>query len=185
MNWRRAVAGTSGNDIRYARECCAKTPAFTLMRCSPLRSALARIRRSSRSSNAVLLRPLPFGSRGFGVASQKTPQRPQVGFSIPDLFDFKEQSRSFITMSGFTPNSSIRHRAGDAAVAGQLCQRRLLRRSGRAGPTSVAASPRATMTPEQGRSRSSRQVWRERFGGDPEVIGRKVTLDGGRSEILA
>ena len=79
-----------------------KSPGFTLAAILALALGIGANTAIFSVVNGVLLRPLPFKEpERLVLLSQKTQQRPQVGFSIPDLFDFKEQNKSFAECAGF------------------------------------------------------------------------------------
>jgi putative ABC transport system permease protein len=179
------MIGTLLQDLRYGFRMLVKTPGFTAVAILALSLGIGANTAIFSVVNGVLLRQLPFQEpERLVLLAQKTPQRPQAGFSIPDLFDFKEQNQSFAQCAGFyselvnfgstqgtelLPVSYVN--ADFFAVLGTqpVKGRAFLAQDDYAGASQVVVI--------------SHKVWQKQFNGDPNVIGQKVTLDGRPFEV--
>lgn len=131
--------------------------------------------------HAVLLRPLPYAEPDRLVAVA-----PTSFFSGADAQFLRERSRSFVDVASSSPgwrmslvgvgepvqivaarpSPNLLEMLGVQPVAGRL----FVAEDGQAGRPRVALLSYA--------------LWQSRFGGDPHVIGRSVTLDGVAREIV-
>lgn len=137
---------------------------------------------------AVLFRPLPYVAPDRLVLGRVTYDgEPGNTVSAPDYFDVREQARSFVSLSAFTPF------AIEATVTG-------------AGDPEVVRAPYASpdlfrtlgVDPVVGRHFLSGEgepggemvamlsygYWQRRFAGDPAVVGTLLTVDGAPMTIV-
>lgn len=130
--------------------------------------------------NAVLLRPLPFKDPERLVwLWARAWDREKGFFSAPDFLDYQAQTRSLQGITVFTSWS--------ANLTGQAEPERLqgLRMLGNAFELlGVKASVGRTLLPSDEDPNSGRVVvlsdglWRRRFGGDTQLVGRTLSLNG-------
>jgi len=128
----------------------------------------------------VLLRPLPYRdpSRLVRVWSANPRGIPRNGISPADFFDWREQARGFDGLAAFAAVDATLTSAGDpvqltgAAVTANLADvlgaRALAGRWFLPEETEGSALPVVIL---------SEALWRERFGGAADIIGRTITLD--------
>jgi putative ABC transport system permease protein len=173
-------------DLRYGFRMLVKTPGFSVVAIVALALGIGANTAIFSVVNGVLLRQLPYQEpERLVVLAQKMPQNPQAGFSIADLFDFKEQNQSFEQCAGFyselvnlgsaqgTQQSPVSYVTADffAALGVQpRVGRAFLPKDDYAG-----ASQEVVI---------SHDVWQKQFGGSPNVTGQKVTLDGRPFEVI-
>jgi predicted permease len=128
--------------------------------------------------NGVLLRPLPFREPDRIVwAWARTPDVSNAPFSIPDYVDFREQNRSFeelvaesrwpVILTGLGDPEKLQgvKFTGNGFVA--LGAQALLGRTIQPADDAPGA-PRVVNL--------SYAIWQRRFGGDPGVVGKAITL---------
>jgi len=130
--------------------------------------------------NAVLLRPLPFKNPDRLVwLWARAWDREKGFFSIPDFLDYQAQTKSLESITVFTN--------WGANLTGQAEPERLqgLRILGNAFQVlGVNATVGRALAPSDDNPNSARVVvlsdglWRRRFGGDPHLIGRTLSLNG-------
>lgn len=157
-----------------------KSPGFTAVAVLTLALGIGSNTAIFSAVNAVLLRPLPFADPDrLVLVSEKTQQRSQRGFSVPDLFDFKEQSRSFAGFSGFYFEPiNFGSRQGTERILASYVTADFFATLG------VQPSLGRSFLPDDDRPGANQVVilahrlWRQRLGGDPDVIGKTVLLDG-------
>jgi predicted permease len=171
-----------GQDLRFAGRQLLKSPGFTLVAVLTLALGIGATTAIFSVVYGVVLRPLPFGAperlvRPYFV----TPQGEKQGaFSVPNFLDWRAASHALADAApahGGTLNLS-----GDGAEPERLPAawvganyfkvlgiRPLAGRTFAPGEDRPGA-PRAAIVSEK--------LWRQRFGGDPGLVGRSVTLNG-------
>ena len=131
--------------------------------------------------NTVLLEPLPFPEPDQLVQLWRT-ELPRLQFgsaSYPRYVDWRARNRVFVELGAYSP--------GGLTLSGREAPERLA--GGRATAsffTALAAPPIAGryIAPEEDQPGSANvivigeQLWQRRFGGDPNVIGATLTIDG-------
>jgi len=131
--------------------------------------------------NAVLLRPLPFTDPDRLVRLYEvTPQGRQYTTSEPTLLDWQRMPRGFDGVAGYTFTSATLTGDGEPeALTGGRISWNLLPLLG------VEVTLGRGFTAAEDDIRGDRQVvvlgegiWRRRFGANPDLVGRGVTLDG-------
>jgi putative ABC transport system permease protein len=163
-----------------------RTPGFTAVAILALALGIGANTAIFSVVNGVLLRKLPYQEpERLVLLAQKTAQMPQTGFSIPDLFDYKERSQSFTQCAGFytemvnlgspqgTEQLPVSYVNADFFAALGVQPRighAFLSKDDYAGAGQVVVI--------------SHEVWQKQFSGDPNVLGQKVTLDGRPFEIV-
>jgi putative ABC transport system permease protein len=178
--WRRATAGLA-SDLLYGVRMFRLNPGFTLIAVLTLAAGIGSTAALFGIVDSVLLRPLPFrdSDRLLRLISLRTNGEPG-GISYPDFLDWRSRSHAFDGMAVYTPrNFVLREQAGAGItqVRGAVVSEDLftiLGASAIAGRTFVQA--------EYGAGQPTtvvlgHRLWRDRFGSDPQVVGRSIELD--------
>src|SRR5262245_33273349 len=167
-------------DLRFGLRMLLKHPGFTFIAALTLALGIGANTAIFSVVNAVLLRPLPFAeSERLVWLWDTTPNNSALPASLPDFLDWKAQNRSFEHLAAFQSGNMFLD-AGDGAretLVGQVTPEMfaLLRVS----PT--LGRPFSSEETLPGRSRVavlSHPLWKNRFGSDPNAIGRTVELSG-------
>ena len=169
-------------DIRFGLRTLAKSPGTTLAALLALALGIGANSAIFSVVNGVLLKPLPYPQPDqLVVVMAKNPEAgcPRFSVSVPDFEDWRRQSRSF---QGLVALDSGRFNltAGDRPEALQgarvsadffrtLKMEPVLGRGFNAGEDRVGGERVVVL---------SEGLWRRRFGADPGIVGRAVTLDG-------
>src|SRR5215208_1008130 len=170
-------------DVRYAARTLARQPGFASVAVLTLALGIGANTAIFSVIDAALLRSLPYREPGRLVHLWETKRSrdfEQREASYPDLLDWRAQGGEvFEGLAGYRPQPVTLTDAGEAA------------RARGAGVTSnffdllgvAAAAGRTFVEGEDGPEARPVAVlghglWRRRFGGDPAVVGRQVTLDG-------
>src|SRR5262245_59716223 len=175
-------------DLRYARRTLTRTPGFSAAAVLTLALGIGATVAIFTVVNAVLLRPLPYLDADRIVA---------IGHYAPGLTQtilqsstgliayYRENARTLTRMAGFKMRDvNITSGGAPARVRAVALTRELFDVLG--------------MHPERGRSFYESDVqqgaprvallthatWRSRFGGDPDVVGRQILLDGHPVDIV-
>lgn len=167
-------------DLHYGIRMLAKSPGFTAVAVLTLALGIGANSAIFSVVNGVLLQPLPYKDPGHLVAvGESTPQFDMMSFSYPNLVDFREQSRSFEGLAAFnwqdcnlTGVGEPEHLSGKRVSANFYSVFGIppvLGRNFDPKEDHVGASPVVMI---------SGGLWKRRFGSNPDVIGKSVTLNG-------
>lgn len=174
-----------GQDIRYALRQLLRRPALPAAIVILLALGIGANTAFFSVVKAILLDPLPFESPEQLAMIWETDTRfPMVPVSGPNFLDWRELSRTFGGIAAFTPYP-VNLTGGDEPerVLGALISPNLF------DLLRVRPELGREFLPEEeepGRSQVaiiSGELWRRRFGADPDMLGEPVTLDG-RTYIL-
>jgi predicted permease len=170
-----------GQDVRYALRMLAKNPAFTAIAVAAVALGIGANTAIFSVVNAVLLRPLPFKHAEQLVMVWENAAH--LGFpkdtpSPANFLDWQKQAQSFTGMAAMAERSFNLTGVGEPErVEGQRVSANLFNLLG------VPAVLGRTFLAEDDRPGShvvllSHSLWQRRFGSDPGVIGRALTLNG-------
>jgi putative ABC transport system permease protein len=168
-------------DIRYAIRQLAKSPGFMVVAALTLALGIGATTAMFSVINGVLLRPLPYDDPGSLVrVHEVVPQYGRFSVAPATFLDWRQQNRVFEQLSAYSSGSgtlvegsSGPERVPNAAVTWELFD--LLRVNPTLGRTFTAAED------APGKNDVivlSYAAWQRRFGGDPNVLARKVALGG-------
>jgi putative ABC transport system permease protein len=178
--WGFGALETIWQDLRYGARMLSKRPGFTIVAVITLALGIGANTAIFSVVNAVLLRPLPCEDPDRLVYFMKLTQQgyPEES-SLPDFVDWREQSRSFERMAAATSRTFNLTGVGEAE-----------RLNGEAVTAdffpmlSIRPAFGRVFLPEEDRPGASRvailshNLWRRRFGSNPDVVGLAITLNG-------
>jgi putative ABC transport system permease protein len=166
-----------------------KKPGFTFVAVITLALGIGANTAIFSVVNAVLLRPLPYAGseRLIAVWGRDTKAQDDHTFlSFDDFNDYRQSSQSFDLLAGFTQRWSFTLTgAGDAERINGFF-------------ASASAFPLLGVQPALGRGFNADEdkpggmpvallsygLWQRRFGGDANIVGRPVTLDGEKLTVI-
>jgi putative ABC transport system permease protein len=180
---------TIGRDLRYALRSLRKSPGFTVVAILTLALGFGANTAVFTVVNGVLLRPLPFPEAGrlflISYQSKQGIFENQPGLYDTDYLEYEKQNRAFGQIATFNEDSATLTGAGDAA------------RVQTATVTSsffpvmqVNPAMGRTFLPEEERQGNNRvallsdKIWRDRFGANPNILGKTITLDGAQYNVV-
>ncbi len=170
-------------ELHYALRSLRKSPGFALVVILTLAITLGANTTIFALLDAVLLEPLPFAEPDRLLAlwsANLEEDKPKMRVRALDYLLWREQGDAFDALALFSYDSRTLTGAGDhpAQVFGSRVTEDFFPLLGVAAlhgrtfaPADYAADAAATVV-------LSHALWSRRFGGDPEVIGRSITLDG-------
>lgn len=173
-------------DIRYGIRSLVRHPGFTAVAVITLALGIGANTAIFSVVNAVLLKPLPFNDPERLVWVWDTqPQLATTPTSLPDFLGWKDQNKSFEHLAAFISGNMFLD-AGDGTTDTRV---------GLVTPELFSVfhvSPilGRTFTYEEtlpGRFRMavlSHSMWQNRFGSDPNVVGRTIQLSGAAYTII-
>ena len=172
------------HDLKFAVRVLWKSPAFTAIALVTLALGIGSTAAIFSIVQHVLLRPLPYPAASRVMDVNEVHNGQPFAVSAVNLQDWRARNRSFaqlgaynsgtVTMAGDSPER-IEALYADADVFAALDVPAAIGRTLNAEDTRVNGAAVVVL---------SDRLWRRRFGADPSVVGRMVTIDGSRHEVI-
>ena len=186
--WGGVSLESYGQDVRFGLRMLRKNPGFSLIAILTLGLGIGANTAIFSVVNAVLLRSLPYPQAGQLVMVWQGGQRGEPGrmpLSPPELMDYRAQQQIFQHLAAHTMADANLSGSGEperlrAAVVSQDWF----------GVLSVRPSAGRVFVPEEhqpGQNNSvviSHDLWQRRFGGDTNLVGRSILLNGRARTIV-
>jgi predicted permease len=177
-------------DLRYGARMLAKSPSFTVVAALTLALGIGANTAIFTVFNAVVLRPLPVNDpervvKAYRNALVET-EREATGsistmslFSYPEYIGQRDNTQSFSGLTAYYANTPLTLGGGDPEeIRGELVAANYF---SVLGAKMVLGRP---FTPEEGQKPGaspvvvlSHRLWQRRFGSDPNLVGKTVTLN--------
>lgn len=175
-------------DLRYGARMLVKSPAVTIVAIVVLTLGIGANTAIFSVVHAVLLRALPYqdGDRLAIVWEHRYrgKENPQNVINLANFFDWKTQNTVFSDMAAFFDlNVNLTGDGEPEEVPAQLAMPNLFSVLG------VNAIKGRTFVPDDGKDDQrvvviGYDLWQRRFGGDANIVGRKVILNNRANEIV-
>jgi predicted permease len=173
-------------DVRYALRQLRKSPGFTAVAVITLALGIGANTAIFSVLEGVVLAPLPyFQPDRLVIVWENNPRFPRVWDSYPNFLDWQLSARSFQQMAALREQETDLTSPGAAShvTTSQISPgffsilgtRLALGREFTAQENQFGGAPAAVI---------SNHLWRERFGGSPQALGKTVTLDGVNYSIV-
>ncbi len=182
------MLGDFGRDVKYGIRTLAGRPGFTCVAVLTLALGIGANAAIFSIVNAALLRPLPYHDPGrLVLVLEANPSRgiERMGSAPPDFRVWRESNRVFTEMAAFY-GGSFNISSGDEPeqVPGKSVSADFFSLLG-----SPAFLGRTFLEEEEqfGKHRVavlSHGLWRRRFASDPGAVGRDITLNGERYNVI-
>ena len=185
--------GTLLQDLRYGMRNLARNPAFALVAMLTLALGIGANTTIFSVIDDTLLKPLPFPSPDrlvlFWETFGKGPDNWNI-VSAPNFWDFSRQSHSFESMAIF--DSAGRGYNLSASGTRQEAEQVSGLRVSAAFFSVLGAKPLfgRTFLPEEETLGKDHEVvlsyglWKNRYGGDPSLVGRTIRIDGAGFTVI-
>jgi predicted permease len=173
--------GSLFQDLRFALKTLAKSPAFALIALVAIALGIGANTAIFSLVNAILLRPIPVESPGRLMWVFNGTDRTAGGVSsYPDFVDYKTHNTAFSDMLAYGGIALTLASAGETEiVAGAIVTGNYFDMLG------VKPAIGRGFLPDEDRTPMTHPVvilqhsfWTQRFGANPEIIGRTITLNG-------
>jgi putative ABC transport system permease protein len=166
-------------DIRYALRVLLARPGFSLVAIVTLALGIGANTAIFTVVDAVLLRPLPFTDPGrLVLLIERTAQFPTVTTSWENYQDWRDQSHSFETVAAYRSlTMTLTGAAEPERVTAKMVTATLLPVLGVTPPLGRTFVPADDRPGAAGVALLTEALWRRRYGGAANVIGRAITLD--------
>jgi putative ABC transport system permease protein len=175
-------------DLRYGARMLLKRPSFTVVALLTLAFGIGANTAIFTVVNAALLRPLPFREPDRLVHLWESTPQNQFGereASYPDYLDWKAGTQTFEGLAGYSRRSfaltgrETPDRFEGAAVTDGFFQvlgvAPVLGRGFQPGEDKAGAARLVIL---------SHGLWQRRFGGDPNILGQSLVLDGNNYTVI-
>jgi predicted permease len=187
-NAARVQADVTHQDLRYAIRSLARAPGFTLTAIAVAALGIGATTATFSVADHVLLRPLPFAepdrlvklfqsqaSRGYG----------RLEPSPPNFLDWKRMATSFDGVEAYTQDTVSLVGGGEPErLLGARTTGGVFRLLGRQPLIGRAIMDSDISSETQNPIVLSEPLWRNRFGADPNILGRTISLDDATHVIV-
>jgi putative ABC transport system permease protein len=182
---RMGFPGAATMHLRQALRLFWRQPLFTATAVLTLALGIGASLAILTVANAVLLRPLSYADADRLVmiwSDNPHENRPRNPVSPADFLDYRSATASFSAMEAmysFLTPVGLQTGAGPEMIQAFVVTPGTFRLLGR-----EAEVGRTFRNGETGVAVLSHAFWQTRFGGDPGVVGRKITMDGQVGEVV-
>ncbi len=175
------VIGELGQDLRYGLRSFIRNPSFTLVAVLALAVGIGANTAIFSVVSAIILRPLPYqgADRLVWIWGNNSRLGINQGYlSNADIYDFEQHSSSIQSIAGWTtmPINLIEETTSER-LEGILVSPRFF---SCLGVSMQVGRDFQSQEAEPGQNQVviiSDNLWRRRFGADPKIIGKQLTLD--------
>ena len=187
INAAAAHADITRQDVKYAVRSLARTPGFTVTAILVAALGIGATTATFTIADHVLLRPLPFADPDRLVKlweTQASRGYSRVEPSPPNYLDWKRLARSFEGVEAYSATAATLLGNGEPQrMSGQRVTGGVFHLLGRQ-PVIGRTLTEADINSDQNPVVISDRLWRNRFGGDIDVLGRTMTLDDATSVVV-
>jgi putative ABC transport system permease protein len=174
------------SDLHFALRLLTRQPAFTAIALLTLALGIGANTAIFSLINAVLLRPLPYNEADRLVwLTERGDRIPARWISYPNFLDWRERNQSFesialirgwqMTLTGDGEAQSINARLVSADYFRVMGTRPMFGRDFNSEEDTFGA-PRVVAL--------SHAFWQSQYGGDPDIVGKAITLDNQSFNVI-
>jgi predicted permease len=185
-SWGVGVFDICRQDLKYGARMLAKNPGLTAVAVLTLALGIGANTALFSVVNGVLLNPLPFPQPDrLVMLHESKPNFPTGAIPYLNFVDWQNQNRTFSSMAlsrgyafsltGAGQAERLEGRWVTASFFGTLGVKPLIGRDFTASDDQAGAAPTVIV---------SASLWQRKFGADPGVLGRTITLDGKAYSIV-
>jgi putative ABC transport system permease protein len=178
----RYVMGTFLQDLRYGVRMLLRKPGFTVVAILALALGIGVNSAIFSVVNAVLLRPLPFAQpeRLVMVFEKFTRQGlDQIPVSAQEFLDYQKQNEVFEQIAAFTTATYNMTGTGEPEqIQGAVVSASLFPLLGVKPLQGRAFLPEENEVGHENVVLVSQGLWQRRFGSDPALVGKQLSLNG-------
>ncbi len=173
------------HDLRFATRLLLKRPAFTFVTIATLALGIGVNTALFSVVNAVLLRPLPYGDPGRIVRLETESGLSLKSFSPPDFADLRDQAKAFQELVAINEGSfAVTGEKPAEQVSGALVTHGFFDVLGVAPEVGRFFAPEEEVEGGTDVVVLSHGFWLRYFGGDPQAIGRPMTIEGVEHRVV-
>jgi predicted permease len=173
--------------FRFSFRQLRKNPSFAIAAIITLALGIGATTAIFSLVNAVLLKPLPYPEPGrlmrVTQEDHSTGAAVPESLSYPDYFDWRAQNRSLSGMASYTGQNMTLTGTGQAQQLGAYVVSSNFFQVLGVAPMLGRDFRWDEERPGNRAVMLSHELWQSRFGGDREIVGQQVTLDGERYTV--
>ena len=173
-------------DVSYSLRVLLKSYAFTIVVVLTLALGIGANTAIFSFANGILLRPLPYPqSDRLAVLEETAPGMQNIGVSYPNFLDWRDQNTMFEGIAAYGQSRFSMTLGGEAIEI--RCSRvsyglfEVLRVQPQLGRTFTMNEDRPE---EDGVVMLGHDLWQKYFGGDPNVVGKQVSVSGRTRTVI-
>ncbi len=176
-------------DVRFASRVLWKSPGFSAVALLALILGIGANTAIFSVVNAVLLRPLPFVDPGRLVSiRESSPQGQKDNVANPqNVGDWRKRNRSFERIAAYVPFDLTLSLTGNGApeeVPGEFVTREFFSTLGVHPALGRDFVPQEELPNTPDVAILSDGFWRRRYGADPNIVGKKLTIGGNPTIVI-
>ncbi len=179
---------TFWQDFRYAVRCFGQTPGFTLAVIASLAIGIGANTALFSVARAVLLQPLPYAEAGrLAILWNRSPglNIAEDWFSTAQYFDVKNTSKSFEDVAiAFGISENLTGEGIPERVSVRRVSSNLLPMLGAKPQLGRLFTAEEDANPPARTAILMHGLWERRYGSDPQIVGKKLILNGATYEIV-
>lgn len=167
-------------DFRFALRRLRRSPAFALVAIVTVALGIGSATAIYSVASAVVFRPLPFPDEERLVWIWSTrPDRDRAFFSIPNFLDLRRDATTTADLAAITPATvNVTGLGEPEQVPGWRVTPNLFSVLGVEAHLGRLPSPSDNVASAGPAAVLGHGYWQRRFGGDPAIVGRTITLSG-------
>jgi predicted permease len=173
-------------DLRYGLRMLAKNPGFTAVALLALALGIGANTAIFSVVNGVLLRPLPYADPGRLMMVYETSREfGQMSVAYPNFLDWQRENHSFTDMAAYRGGDFNFTGSGQAEhLRGELVSASLLPVLGVNPLLGRNFLPQEDQQGAGGVVMLTNGLWKRRFGADPNILGKTLTLDAKNYTVI-
>jgi putative ABC transport system permease protein len=173
-------------DLRHVVRAMRKAPGFTFVVVLTLALGIGANTALFSTVNAALIRDIPFDEPDRLVAGEKTQDgAPEGPLSRLDYFDLSDSAESFEGLAGYIPGmATVTGEAAPEVVGIMFATWNLLPVLGVDPVVGRHFLREEELEGGSGSALISEELWQRRFGGDADVVGRALDVEGESRTIV-
>ncbi len=177
---RKHVMGDLWQDIRYGLRTLLKQPVFTGVAVLALALGIGGNTAIFSLVNAILLRQLPFRQPEELVwVSARRTDPGKFPFTLPDFIDYRDQNQSLAGIAAFANwSANLTDRGDPERLQGLRISANAFQMLGVEAVVGRALLPADDTPGQEHVVVLSHALWQRRFGADPQMVGKTLTLNG-------
>ena len=176
-------------DFRFATRVLLRSPAFSCVALLALILGIGANTAIFSVVNAVLLRPLPFRDPSrLVMVWESSPRTHKINVANPQNFaDWQKRNRSFEKIAAYVPfqlGMTITGEGNPEEVPGNYVTRDFLYILGVQPALGRDFLPSEDNATDNNVAILSDGLWRRRYGADPNILGKKLTIQGRATTVV-
>jgi predicted permease len=167
-------------DLRYAARRLLQKPGFTAVAVLALALGIGGNTAIFSLVNSILLRQLPFRQPEQLVwVFSRRPDSGKRPFNLPDFIDYRDQNQGLVGIAAFANwSANLTDRGDPERLQGLRISANAFQMLGVDAMAGRTFFPADDMPGEQRVVVLSYGLWQGRFGADPQLVGKTLTLNG-------